>query len=307
MEAMALPSWRERWEDRRTREASRCPVSRASLLLGASGPTVFPGGSDGKQSACSAGDLGSTPGSERSPGEGNGNPLQYSRLENPMDRGYSPWDCRVGHNWATNLTYTLAIPSCPLFHSSSSDPWRAGAIWDQVGNSISFKSNPGTATSQMWRCARSGILWVRVSWFSASGCCEAKVSLCCKVLRANHHQPPSPLRSPAQDGRAVPRLPAGPRWLVPLSATSPPFTYSVMVTNWRPKKWESQNTPSEDFTSLAYGSAMIMTSTSSHCRPASQSQHSRTVAASEPAPQTSMQIWHISSIHNRPESNAVER
>ena len=44
-------------------------------------------GSDGKVSACNVGDLGSTPGSGRSLGEGNGNPLQYSCLENPMDRG----------------------------------------------------------------------------------------------------------------------------------------------------------------------------------------------------------------------------
>ena len=47
----------------------------------------FPGGSDGKASACNAGDLGSIPGSERSPGEGNGNPLQHSCLENLMDGG----------------------------------------------------------------------------------------------------------------------------------------------------------------------------------------------------------------------------
>ena len=47
----------------------------------------FPGGSDGKESAFSARDLGSVPGWERSPGEGNGNPLQYSCLENSMDRG----------------------------------------------------------------------------------------------------------------------------------------------------------------------------------------------------------------------------
>ena len=47
----------------------------------------FPGGSDGKASAYSAGDLGSIPGSGRSSGEGNGNPLQYFCLENPMDRG----------------------------------------------------------------------------------------------------------------------------------------------------------------------------------------------------------------------------
>ena len=47
----------------------------------------FPGGSDGEEPACSAGDLGSIPGSGRSLGEGNGNPLQYSCLENPRDRG----------------------------------------------------------------------------------------------------------------------------------------------------------------------------------------------------------------------------
>ena len=47
----------------------------------------FPGGSDGKESAGDAGDPGSIPGSGRSPGEGNGNPLQYSCLENPKDGG----------------------------------------------------------------------------------------------------------------------------------------------------------------------------------------------------------------------------
>ena len=45
----------------------------------------FPSGSDGKESACNVGDLGSIPGSGRSSGEGNGNPLQYSGLENSMD------------------------------------------------------------------------------------------------------------------------------------------------------------------------------------------------------------------------------
>ena len=47
----------------------------------------FPGGAIGKEAACNAGDPGSTPGSGRSPGEGNDNPLQYSCLENSMDRG----------------------------------------------------------------------------------------------------------------------------------------------------------------------------------------------------------------------------
>ena len=47
----------------------------------------FPGGSDGKESVCNSGGLGSIPGSERCPGEVKGDPLQYSCLENSMDRG----------------------------------------------------------------------------------------------------------------------------------------------------------------------------------------------------------------------------
>ena len=61
----------------------------------------FPGGSDGKESACNAGNLGSVPGSGRSPGEENGNPFQYSCLGKPMDRG--AWWATVhgGHkSWA---------------------------------------------------------------------------------------------------------------------------------------------------------------------------------------------------------------
>ena len=55
----------------------------------------FPGGSDGKKSACNAGDLGSVPGLGRFPGGGNGNPLQYSCLESPQGQRsltrYSSW------------------------------------------------------------------------------------------------------------------------------------------------------------------------------------------------------------------------
>ena len=65
----------------------------------------FPSGSDAKESAYNAGDLGSIPGLGRSPGEGNGYPPQYSCLENPMDRG--AWRAtvhrvaRVGYNWSS--------------------------------------------------------------------------------------------------------------------------------------------------------------------------------------------------------------
>ena len=48
---------------------------------------MYPGGLDGKESACNTRDPGSIPGSGRSPEEGNGNPLQYSCLENPKDGG----------------------------------------------------------------------------------------------------------------------------------------------------------------------------------------------------------------------------
>ena len=48
---------------------------------------AFSGGSDGKESTCNAGGQGLIPGWQKTPGEGNGNPLQYSCLENPMDRG----------------------------------------------------------------------------------------------------------------------------------------------------------------------------------------------------------------------------
>ena len=61
----------------------------------------FPGGSESKASACNAGDQGSIPGSGRSPGEGNGNPLQYPWLENPMDRG--AWQATV-HGVAKSRT-----------------------------------------------------------------------------------------------------------------------------------------------------------------------------------------------------------
>ena len=73
----------------------------------------FPGGSEVKASACNAGDLGFIPGLGRSPGEGNGNPLQYSWLENPMDGG--TWWATV-HGVAksrtrlSNFTHSLTYP-----------------------------------------------------------------------------------------------------------------------------------------------------------------------------------------------------
>ena len=60
----------------------------------------FPGGSNGKVSAYNVGDPGSIPGLGKSSGEGNGNSLQYSCLENTMDKGYSPWTEATVHGVA---------------------------------------------------------------------------------------------------------------------------------------------------------------------------------------------------------------
>ena len=71
----------------------------------------FPGSSDSKESACNSGETGLIPGSRRSPGEGNGNPLQCSCLEKSHRQRSlvccSSWGCRVGHDWAH--TYTCII------------------------------------------------------------------------------------------------------------------------------------------------------------------------------------------------------
>ena len=73
----------------------------------------FPGGSDGKASAYNAGDPGSILGSGRSPGEGKGNPLQYSCLENPMDR--AAWWLFQSYLfifpfWPRRMGYVILVP-----------------------------------------------------------------------------------------------------------------------------------------------------------------------------------------------------
>ena len=79
--------WFNSWVGKFQWRRDRLPMP---VLLG------FSGGSNGKESTCQAGDLGSIPGLGRSPGGGHGNPLQYSCLENPHGQrslvGYSPWD-----------------------------------------------------------------------------------------------------------------------------------------------------------------------------------------------------------------------
>ena len=78
----------------------------------------FPGGSDGKESACNAADLGSIPGLGRFPGDGNGNPLQYSCLENPKDRG--AWQATVHR--VTRVGHDLVTTPPPPCHITLCDP-----------------------------------------------------------------------------------------------------------------------------------------------------------------------------------------
>ena len=79
---------------------------------------LFPGGSDGKASARYAGDPGSIPGLGRSPGEGNGNPLQYSCLENSMD-GEAWWAAVHGvpKSWTRLSDFTFLFNASPAISS----------------------------------------------------------------------------------------------------------------------------------------------------------------------------------------------
>ena len=84
----------------------------------------FPGGSDGKEYACNAGDPGSIPESERSPGEENGYPLEYFCLENSMDRGV--WKSVVvihGVNKELNMTECNGTPLQSSCLENPMDGW----------------------------------------------------------------------------------------------------------------------------------------------------------------------------------------
>ena len=98
-------------------EVQRSTIHKINTLQGYI--VGFPHSSVGKEFACSAGDLGSISRSGKSPGEGNGSPLQYPSLENPMDRG--AWEvtvcevARVGHDLATKLPLQWTLMHKYLF------------------------------------------------------------------------------------------------------------------------------------------------------------------------------------------------
>ena len=117
--------------------------SACELDLG--GWEAFPGGSEGKESACNAEDQGSIPGSGRSPREGEGNPLQHSCLENPMSRG--AW-------WAT----VPGIAELDMTERLTVSLWRVGGVWAQVlqaqGTAQSKAGHAGTHSPWMGCRAR---------------------------------------------------------------------------------------------------------------------------------------------------------
>ena len=113
---------------------------------------LITGGSDGKKYTCNAGDQALIPGLGRSPGEGNGNSLQYSCLENPTDRGASGlWfmgSQRVRHNWVTKIfilicswdfnvewVLVLTVTVCPLQKTMS-------ILLGRASSSLSFLAAP---------------------------------------------------------------------------------------------------------------------------------------------------------------------
>ena len=128
---------------------------------------LFPGGSDRKESDCSETDPGSLLGLGRSPEEGNGNPLQYSCLENPMERG-AWWTTtmglqRVRHDWATCTFFTLnndntlkklvawfgSFPGSECVCYVLIALWRPAELWREItslGDSRRKLGSPGTSS-----------------------------------------------------------------------------------------------------------------------------------------------------------------
>ena len=141
---------------------------------------LFPGGSEGKVSACNVGDPGSIPGSGRSPREGNGNPLQYSCLENPMDRG--AWRATVHgvaqsrtrlsdftfiftftiHSWASQVVqWSRLACHCQRHKRRRHDPWVGKTPWRRKWQPISVFL-PGE--SHEWRSLVGYNLWGPKEW-----------------------------------------------------------------------------------------------------------------------------------------------
>ena len=128
-------------------------LGKANIL---SGKPTFPDGSDGKQSACKAGDLGSIPGLGRRPGEGNGYPLQSSGWENSMDRGaWQATTLDTSKSWTRLSDYALNRLS-----SKKNPPANAG----DMGSVPELGRSPGEGNGNPLRI----LVW-EISWTEEPG------------------------------------------------------------------------------------------------------------------------------------------
>ena len=146
----------------------------------------FPSGSDGKESACNAGDLGSIPRLGRFPGEENGYPFQYSCLENPMDRGASQAMVlgipKSWNGWATNILLSLHFfnaartPLCLLLLLLVSTPLGSRSVEPFTSIPVVFKAPEamGLVNRMLWW------VWAPSAVFDtfkiSSRCCAGKYS-----------------------------------------------------------------------------------------------------------------------------------
>ena len=133
----------------------------------------------------SAGDPGSIPGLGRSPGEGNGNPLQYSCLENSMDR---PWDCRVRHDWVVNTFTFRDFSGDSMVNNPPSNSGDVGSIPAQgtkiphaVGQ-LSLHATPKTQHSQKRRKKKKE---KKTTMESSRGCVTKEIEI--RNLKKNLH------------------------------------------------------------------------------------------------------------------------
>ena len=125
------------------------------------------GDSDGKESACNKRDLGSIPGSRRSPGEGNGYPLHYSCLENPMDRG--AWRATV-HGFAeSDMTEQLTLSHFTFIGPSGLSWWLSGKESTCQCRKCGFNPWVGKIPVEKEMAAHCSILAWRISWTEEPG------------------------------------------------------------------------------------------------------------------------------------------
>ena len=148
----SLPNWSSSGP-----EVEVCVVTKWKKAPGKAsndGLDLLPWGSDSKESVCNAGNLDSIPGSGRSLGEGNGNPLQYSCLDNPMDRG--AWMATV---YGVSKSWTILWPPNAKTWLIGKDP-DAGKNWEQ--------EEKGTTGWDGWMASLTQWTWVWVdsgSWW----------------------------------------------------------------------------------------------------------------------------------------------